>query len=224
MKKLFMTNIMVVGCVLGLLASTFSNDANANYTKRGMKWESTFKLLETQATTIDGRNGSETKFKSDVGWGFSIGYNVNPHILINYDFTSTTPSYQAHLVAEDGGEIDLNHKADIYDSQFSVTYNVLASQFTPYVQAGLGWSYADSNVANGPPVGGCWPTWWGYYCDSYQSTFNDTMFSYNAAAGLRYELPNNLLLRLSYRETWMDFKNSSNSSFGSFQFEIGSIF
>lgn len=224
MDKVFGINIVIVSCVVGMLMSTFSTDANARYTKRSDKWESTFKLLENQSAEIGGENGSVTKLKSDVGWGFSLGYNINHHILVNYELTTSTPSYHAHLISDQGAEFDLKTKADIFDSQFNVTYNVLASQFTPFVQAGIGWSFVDSNVASGPPVGGCWPTWWAYYCGSYQNTFNDTRFSYNAAAGFRYELANNLLFKLSYRETWIDFRNSSNTSIGSFQFDIGSIF
>lgn len=224
MNKIFMTNMMVISCVIGFLASTFSTDANADYSKRANKWESSFKMIYAQDATIDGHNGSETLVKSDFGWGFTLGYNLNQHVLLNYDFSSTTPSYNAHLISDNGAGHTINHKMNLYESQFNVVYNVLTSSFTPYVQAGMGWSFVDSNIADGPPVGGCWSTWWGTYCDSYQNTHNDIRFSYNAAVGFRYELPNHLTFKVSYKQSFIDLSNSKTGNIGSYHLEIGSIF
>jgi opacity protein-like surface antigen len=105
--------------------------------------------------------------KSDFGWGFTLGYNLNPHILFNFDFGSTTPSYAATLVDSDDGSIyKINHKIDVLESQFNVVYNVFTSQFSPYVQAGAGWSYVDSN--DGLPNSFCWyDPWWGPVCEGF---------------------------------------------------------
>ena len=220
-----MSKLVIISCVVGLLTSTVSTDARANYTKRSDKWEASFKMLNTQDAVIDGQHGSSTDMNSDFGWGFTMGYNVNPHILVNFDFSSSTPTYTASLVDGGNGSTHaINHTMDLLESQFNVVYSLLASQFTPYVQAGAGWSYVDSNIADGPPVGGCWGTWWGTYCDTYQNTFDDTRFSYNVAVGFRYELDNSLFLRASYKQAWIDFSNANDASIGSYHLEIGSIF
>jgi len=218
-----MSKLVVLSCIVGFLVSTH---ANANYTKRSDKWEASFKILNTQSTDIDGQNGSQTSMKSDFGWGFTLGYNLNPHILLNFDFSASTPSYKATLVdSEDGSKHEINHKMDLLDSQFNVVYNVFTSQFTPYIQAGVGWSFVDSNIAKGPPNSICWwDPWWGYVCDSYQNTYNDERFSYNVAVGFRYELDNSLFFRASYKQSMIDFSNSDDASIGSYHFEIGSIF
>ncbi len=218
-----MSKLVVLSCIVGFLVSTH---ANANYTKRSDKWEASFKILNTQSTDIDGQNGSQTSMKSDFGWGFTLGYNLNPHILLNFDFSASTPSYKATLVdSEDGSKHEINHKMDLLDSQFNVVYNVFTSQFTPYIQAGVGWSFVDSNIAKGPPNSICWwDPWWGYVCDSYQNTYNDERFSYNVAVGFRYELDNSLFFRASYKQSIIDFSNSDDASIGSYHFEIGSIF
>ena len=83
-NKVLMSKAMLITCLLGFLASTLSVDANAKYTKRSDKWEASFKLLNNQATDIDGQNGSKTAMESDYGWGFTLGYNLNPHILFNF--------------------------------------------------------------------------------------------------------------------------------------------
>ncbi|WP_231562034.1 outer membrane beta-barrel protein [Colwellia psychrerythraea] len=221
-----MSKIMIVSCVVGLLAGTVSTDVNAKYTKRSDKWEASFKVLNNQSSVVDGQNGAKTDIESDYGWGFTLGYNVNPHILVNFDFSSSTPSYQATLIdADDGSSHQINHKMDLLESQFNVVYSVFASQFTPYFQAGAGWAFVDSNIAKGPPGSICWwDPWWGYVCDSYQNTYNDERFSYNVAAGFRYELDNSLFFRASYKQAWIDFSSSDDASIGSYHLEIGSIF
>jgi len=224
--KVLKLNLVMVSSVVCLLASVVSADANANYTKRSDKWEASFKILNTQSTDIGGEDESNIAMKSDFGWGFTLGYNLNPHILFNFDFSSTTPSYDATLVdAEDGSKYQINHKMDLLESQFNVVYSVFASQFTPYVQAGVGWSFVDSNIADGPPNSFCWyDPWWGYVCEGYQNTYNDERFSYNAAVGFRYELDNSLFFRVSYKQSWIDFSHSDDASIGSYNLEVGSIF
>lgn len=223
---MLMGKALIFSSIIALLAITVSADANANYTKRSDKWEASFKVLNNQSTTIDGQNGSSTAMESDYGWGFTLGYNVNPHILVNFDFSSSTPSYQAALIdSDDGSSHQINHKMDLLESQFNVVYSLFASQFTPYVQAGLGWTYVDSNIADGPPDSICWwDPWWGYVCDTYQNTYDDERFSYNVAVGFRYELDNSLFLRASYKQAFINFSNSDDASIGSYHLEIGSIF
>lgn len=224
MNKMFTINMLVFTYVAGFLGAMWSNDANADYSKRANRWESSFKLIYAQDATIDGNNGSVTQVQSDIGWGFTLGYNLNQHVLLNFDFSSSIPSYNASLVSDSGATHSINHKMDLYESQFNVVYNVFTSSFTPYVQAGVGWSFVDSNIADGPPVGGCWSTWWGVYCDSYQNTHNDTRFSYNTAVGFRYELANQLTFKASYKQSFIDLSHSKTANIGSFHFEIGSIF
>jgi opacity protein-like surface antigen len=226
MNKILMSKVMIVSCVVGLLASTLSTDASANYTKRSDNWEGSFKILNTQDSVIDGQNGTQIDLDSDYGWGFTLGYNVNPHILVNFDFSSSTPSYDATLVGKETGDIyKVNYKMDLLESQFNVIYNVLTSQFTPFLQAGAGWSYIDSNIADGPPELVCWyDPWYLTSCSGYQDTFDETRFSYNVAVGFRYELDNHLFFRASYKQSWINLKHSDDASIGSYNLEVGSIF
>lgn len=220
-------NGLVLLSILALLALSYSVDSNAKYTKRDGKWESSFQLLNSLSTDFDGKNGSGVEIDSDIGWGFTLGYNVNPHILVNYQFSVTTPDYDATLTSEDNDRtIHIKRDMDVYESQFNVVYNLMTEQFTPFVQAGLGWSYLDSNVAKGQASSVCWwDPWTGrLICDYYQNTYDDTRFSYNVAAGVRYELNNNMFFRASYKQNWIDMSHSDDISIGMVHIEIGSIF
>ena len=212
--------------LISVSAIGFVAQVDAKQTKRDGKWEATFQLINNQSEFVDGGNGSSLDIDSDVGWGFSLGYNVNEHFLLNYEFASTTPGYIA-TIAEDGnaGNTEvIDHSMDLFQSQFNAIYNFSTEQLTPYVQAGIGWTYVDSNIADGPPDGVCyWDPWWGYICDSYQDTFSDNTFTYNVAAGFRYELDNHLLFKLSYQQVWLDM-GKADTSLGMIRLEIGSIF
>ena len=61
-------------------------------------------------------------------------------------------------------------------------------------------------------------------CDSYQNTHSDTRFSYNVAAGFRYELDNSVFFRASYKQSWIDLSSSDDLSLGVVSLEVGSIF
>ena len=218
--------LLLIMSVISLLTLGFSGDTEAKYTKRDGKWEASFQVLNSLSTDINGENGSGVEIDSDIGWGLSLGYNLNPHVLFNFEFTSTSPDYDATLIDEDnGGTYNIKRDLNLYTSQFNAVYNFLNQQFTPYVQAGVGWSYLDSNVADGPPNTVCWwDPWWGYICEGYQDTYSDTRLSYNVAAGVRYELDNSLFFRASYQQNWVSLSNSSDLSMGMVRIEVGSIF
>ncbi|WP_182440072.1 outer membrane beta-barrel protein [Colwellia sp. RSH04] len=130
------TMLLKITLLCSLLST--SVDTLANYTKRENRWESTFQFVNAQSTDVSGTNGSSLDLDSEYGWGFTLGYNVNAHILVNFDFSSVKPDYQAKLVEGDGDVFEIDHQMNIYQTQFNVVYHVLKERFTPYVQAGLG--------------------------------------------------------------------------------------
>jgi opacity protein-like surface antigen len=223
-----MVNMIVKKIISALIVLTiisYSQFSEANYTKRSDRWEASFKVVGSETFDNNGVNGSTVEVKDDFGWGFSLGYNFNPHLLVNFEWTSVSPKYHATLIEDDGDEYDVSHKMNLYNSQVNVVYNFMADSFTPFVQAGVGWSYMDSNISDGPPDTICWwDPWWGYICESYQNTHTDSRLSYNVAAGVRYELQNSMFLRASYQQVWVDLSNASTANFGMYHVEIGSMF
>jgi opacity protein-like surface antigen len=215
----------IISALIVLTIISYSQFSEANYTKRSDRWEASFKVVGSESFDNNGVNGSTVDVKDDLGWGFSLGYNFNPHLLVNFEWTSVSPKYDATLIEDDGDEYDISHKMNLYNSQVNVVYNFMTDSFTPFVQAGLGWSYMDSNIADGPPNTLCWwDPWWGYICESYQNTHTDSRLSYNVAAGVRYELDNSMFLRASYQQVWVDLSKSSTANFGMYHVEIGSMF
>jgi hypothetical protein len=105
------------------------------------------------------------------------------------------------LVSEDdpNDTTRIKHTASQFNGRLKATLNLLDGPFVPFVEVGYGWTYVDSNVADGPPQTGCWwHPWWGYICQNYYSTFSGTETSYGGALGLRYELRGQSFIKASY--------------------------
>jgi opacity protein-like surface antigen len=197
-------------------------------TQRAGNWETSISAVFQDSVSVDGENGSGLEMKSNTGFGINVALNINPHFSVGGDFEWLNPRYDLTLVDDTGvnDDIVINHKLSQINTRFKGTWNLIDGPFTPYVEAGLGWSYIDSNVADGPPSTGCyWHPWWGQICNSYYSTFDDWVFSYGAGVGLRYELRGGTFLKASYNYWELDgMGESGDSGLTSARLEIGWIF
>lgn len=193
--------------------------------RREGRWETAVQLLYSSSENIKGDRQSEVDIDSDFGLGFSAAYNFSPNLSVGGDFMYLTPDYDAVFNTEESGLVSVDHEMDIFSGQFGATWNFFDSTFTPFVSAGLGWTYVDSNIADGPPVTGCWwDPFWGYICDTYYSSYDDTSFSYSVAAGIRYELRNDMLLKATFNRMEIDGDGGFDPSLDTFKIELGWMF
>jgi opacity protein-like surface antigen len=193
---------------------------------RGGNWEGTLQVIGNRAKTINGENGSSLDVDSTVGFGFGFGYNFNSKFALNFDGSFIKPKYEAVFNTEDAGLVSLNHKMSIFNGQVNAVWNIMDGPFTPYLQAGIGWTRIDSNVADGPPTTGCWwDPWWGYTCRSFFSTYNETNFSYGFGAGLRYEFGGQVFVKGSVNRYEIDYgEDGADPRFDMWRLEIGRMF
>ena len=171
--------------------------------------------------TVNGSNGSEIIFRDRAGIILGVDYFVFDKLSVGFDMAWYRPSYEATIVPEDNsGDVTVNYTASIFNGQFNGTYNFLDTALTPFVEAGLGWTHIDSNVADGPPTTGCWwDPWWGYVCSSWYSSYSDNSFSYFAGAGLRWDINYDMSLKAAYR--WMEIDTAaSKPQMGSARLEL----
>jgi len=201
---------------------------SAAQSNRSESWEWSASAIFQDSKSIGGEGSSSLDMKSDTGFGINIAYNLSSKLAVGMDFEFLKPKYTAVLVDENGvlDDIVINHSISQFNGRLKGSFNFIDGPFTPFVEAGLGWSYFDSNVADGPPTTGCWwHPWWGYICESYYSTFSDTLFSYGAGAGLRYEFIGGLFIKASYNYWEMDGLGKANdSAFEAGRIEFGGMF
>ncbi len=194
----------------------------AQQTYRANNWEASIQLIGTSSEKFDGAGGSSLDVDSEIGLGAGFTYNVSQHLALGFDMLWVRPDYKSVFVTEEGETVSVKHTMSVFNGQFNGTWNILDGPITPYLQAGLGWTYVDSNVADGPPTTGCWwDPWWGYICRPFYSTYSDTNFSWNVGAGLRFDLTRDMFVRGGYELMTIDGNSNVDPSFDAFRIELG---
>jgi opacity protein-like surface antigen len=197
------------------LAASGSVLAAEAFHSRAEKWEFTVQAHPLGQQTIKFNGGTEISTNSDVGWGFGVGYNFNDHWELSFDISWNTPSYDAKIASADtpGTFTYANSELSISNLQFNLFYNFLAGPVTPFVSAGMGSTYIDSNIAYGNATTGCWyDPWWGYTCSTYQPSYSTTLFSYNASVGVRWDISRDVFLRAGIGQAWLDWQNGGGNN------------
>lgn len=185
-------------------------------------WEGTVGIYTTASERTDGENQSSLDVDSGYGLAFSLGYNWTEHLALRFDASWSRPDYTAVFNTEEDGLVAIDHTMTLFTGHMNGVWNILEGPFTPYVQAGLGWTYVDSNVADGPPVTGCWwDPWWGYVCSNFFSTYSDSNFSWNVGVGLRFDFNRDMFIRGGYEMTTIDGNSSADPTFDAFRIELG---
>jgi len=192
---------------------------------RSKTWEGSIAAIYQDSKFISGEGGSSVDIDSQLGFGLNFAYNLTSKFALGADFEFIRPDYTAVLVEENTAQppIRIDHEMYQFNGRLKGILNILDGPFTPYVEAGIGWTYVDSKVADGPPTTGCWwHPWYGYICNNYYDTFDDTVFSYGGALGLRYELRGGSMLKLSYNHWELDGAGSaSDAGFNAARLEFG---
>jgi hypothetical protein len=133
-------------------------------------------------------------------WGFGIGYNLNTHFTVRGEFTTGTPDYSISF-----NDLVGRGEAFIQSGKFNLDYHIIRGPVTPFVSAGIGYFYIDSGIPSGSTEYWCWwDYWWGYVCTDVTPTHTDVWFTANAAAGVRWDINENLFLRASAGANWLN--------------------
>jgi len=189
------------------------------------EWNLSLQAVYLGSESTSGANGSAVELQDDWGFGFMLGYNFTNHLALGFEMNFLDPRYNYTVVPDEPNPTPqtVSHTASIFNGTFKGTYNLLEGPVTPFIDVNLGWTYIDSNVANAPPVTGCWwDPWWGYVCRSFWSTYDDTNFSYGGGLGIRWDFNRDMFLRASYSIQKLDVgSGSSDPSWDMGRIEIG---
>lgn len=175
------------------------------FADRAGRWELGLQGIASGSESVAGQNGSSVDLDADFGLGASLGYHFDERLSVRFGLSWLSPDYDAVFATEEEGLVEVSHEARIFTGQLDAVWHFLDGPFTPFVEGGIGWTYVDSNIADGDPVTGCWwDPWWGYICRSFYSTYADTQFSWGVGAGLRYDFSGGPYVRGSVRRTVLD--------------------
>jgi opacity protein-like surface antigen len=205
------------------LFATHAGIASAKSSPRAGTWEFTLQGQYADSVDID----VDTETRADVegfwGLGFGFAYNFNDHFSLGGEFTWGEADYSATVApapGNPGSAYSISTELESSTVRVNGTWNILAAPLTPFVTGGVGATYVDTNIPDGPPSTSCWyDPWWGYFCGTSVPTKDDTYFSYMVGAGLRWDAPRSFFLRGLVGRQWVDVGNGVGTP-GITQFRI----
>ena len=190
----------------------------------GKPWETRLGVNYQPTVDVDFEGGTTAEFNSSLGYVVGIGYDLSDRFEVGANFSFDERDFEANIAGDVAGEVfPVTGELDAMGAMFDLTYDFMSGPFTPYVVAGAGWNWVDTNIPSEPPQVGCWwNPWYGYICSGFQETKNVDGFAYMVGAGLRYRMNESLSLSGSYRMMWVDFpKAVSTPTFDGYQLILG---
>jgi len=191
--------------------------------ERAGRWDLTLGLVQQGSETVSGARGSTLELDSELGWRFAFDYNFNNHFALGFGLEFVRPDYTATIVPQDTGIPEqVRFTADQFNGQLKGTWNIIDGPLTPYVEASIGWTSVDSNVADGPPITGCWwDPWWGYVCSQFWNTYEASNLSYGTGVGLRWDINEQFFATAGAHILIIDASNSGDIQFPSGRLMFG---
>jgi len=161
----------------------------------------------TVPTTLGSSATGDLGFEfDDTGvYGFGMGYNLNNHVALSGEFQWGYPRYTVNFLGS-----SLSGEAFMHSGKFNVDYHVLPGPLTPFLSAGIGYLYLDSQVPSGPTSIYCfWDYWWGQTCTGSTPTYRNTYLNLNAAAGVRWDIGQAFFMKAGVGGGWAYIHNNS---------------
>jgi opacity protein-like surface antigen len=190
---------LLIGLAVGQLAFAQSSD------QRG--WEGSIGLFYQDKQVIGFKGGSFLRADDDFGVIGAVGFNFNSRFDLIFGFDSATVGYDLRrLSASTPGLFDrITGDYESFTPFVKFNFNLFGSAFSPFISAGVGWSFIDTNIPTGRAIVGCWwDPWWGYFCAPFAETKTVDAFAYQAGAGVRWRFNQSYGIRLEYQKQWLD--------------------
>jgi opacity protein-like surface antigen len=199
-------------CFIPLAALTILWSAGAS-ADRQPGWDFGGELIYQDSQDISFDGGSSASLEDDIGIALTFGYRFNSRFELIFGLDWNTVDYDINI-ASDGGQLGVSGTGDLesFTPRVGVNFNVLEGDLTPYVTGGVGWSFIDTNVPDGPPQSACWwDPWWGYYCGTWQDTRSIDELAYNVGVGVRWDVSSTITLRFGYEKHWLDIGQATST-------------
>jgi opacity protein-like surface antigen len=196
---------LLASCLLPSFASADS---------RGPGWEFGLDVIYLDSQDIDFNGGSDVALDDDFGVALVFGYRFSDRFELQFGVDWQNVDYDAHVETDSifGQSFNARGELEAITPRVTLNYNILEGPVTPYVNAGVGWSFIDTNIPDAPPQSACWwDPWWGYVCGTLQSTRSIDELTYQAGVGLRWDISPGYTLRFAYEKHWIDLGEATST-------------
>lgn len=206
---------------VALVLSAFASAQSAN---RNRGWEMGLDLVYQDTNTFEFDGGSDIETDEDVSLSLTFGYRYNSHMEAQFALDWARYDYSANLVRAGGAIAPAHGEMETFTPRFNLHYNLLDDPITPYVMAGIGFAFIDTNIPDGRPQTGCWwDPWYGYICTTYHNTLTTEEFTYQYGIGIRSDYSSSGSLRFAYERHYLNLDNASSVPYVD-QFKVGMIY
>ncbi len=150
-------------------------------------------------TTFSGPNGQTTKMNlDDTGLGgFGMAYHFNDFLAIHGDFMFGPATFRSQT--GNGPSYEVGDSGFIQTGRVNLDYNIINRRITPFVTAGIGWQYFEINQDY---------YYYPYYY--YGNYYYETDFTWNVGAGVRWNVLDNLVVKLTGGAQWLKYSGADN--------------
>ena len=166
--------------------------------------------LHSGTINFNGPRGNVPVRMDDTGLGgFGVAYHFNDFFSVHGDFMFGSATFNADAPLRSGGTATVKQDAFIQTGRLNLDYNMINRRITPVLTAGIGYQYTETEFESAPPVNTCWwDPWYGYVCYSDYVHAWQTDFTWNAAAGFRWNITDNLFVKAMGGATWLEYSGS----------------
>jgi len=222
-RLILVSSIMVLFVMYASVAESQEENTTGKPCYRCGGLELSLPIIYSTSSKIEGKHDTKVELNDDWGFGLGLGYNINEHFLVGGLFTWSNRGYEATYQKDDNTSGKYNGNMDSATLALNGTYNILKGNITPFVTAGVGMTWIDTNIPNGTGQDFCyWDPWWGYVCGTYVPTKTENDFSCNAGVGVRWDINKDFSLQGTYDLMWVDVSEASGGMPYSnlFKFEV----
>ena len=213
-----------LGRFIAIAVLTLSTFASAQSAQRDRGWELGLDIVYQDATTFDFDGGSKLELDEDLGLSLIFAYRYNAHLEAQFAFDWNSVDYSGQLVLQDRTSRRASGDMDTFTPRFDVHFNLLSKPITPYVMAGIGYAFINTDIPEGRPQTGCWwDPWYGYICTDYQDTKDVEELTYQYGLGIRSDYSRTGSMRFAYERHYLDIGRTSSMPYVD-QFKIGWIY
>jgi hypothetical protein len=159
---------------------------------RGDSSEAGLQLFVVGSKHYSFEGGASARNDGGVGMGAFVARNLNDYFSIGLEGQVAQWDYRASVAPGSGNAsagFDTTGSMETAAVRLNATWNLLSRRWTPFVTAGAGAIFLDTNLDSEPPANACWIyPWYGQVCGALAPRGTLTRFTYNAGLGLRADL------------------------------------
>ena len=138
--------------------------------------------------------GGTVKLKmDDTGLGgVGFAYHFSDFFSFHSDFMFGPATFRFEYPG--GDTTPFGENGFLQTGRFNLDYNIINRRLSPFITAGIGYQYQQVDQDT-------------YYGRSY---YYETDFTWNVGAGLRWNVTDNLIIKLTVGGQWLEYDNANN--------------